>query len=484
VAYSNGASYSIRAGNTILYAVWTSNTYTVTFNKNHANATGTMTDQSFTYGVAQNLRNNGFACTGYTFAGWATTSTGMVEYLNAASYTIGASNVTLYAVWTANSYTVTFDKNHTDATGTMSDQSFTYGVSQNLTANEFSYTGYTFAGWAATSDGTVAYLDEASYSIGASNVTLYAVWAPNTYMVTFNKNHDDATGIMPDQSFSHGVAQNLTANEFALTGYTFAGWATSENGQVEYADEASYTIDVVNVTLYAVWTPNTYLLTFDKNHNNATGSMSDQTFTYGVAQNLTANEFTLTGYAFAGWATSENGAVEYANEASYTIAAANAKLYAVWELVIDTIIYHNLNGATNPNPATYTVENLPLSLLPLIGGEGTFRGWYNSETNGTEVTQISLGTTGKVELWAKWTVGIGDHAIQNVRVYSYLNTVYIVNESEIPLKSVEIMDITGRVVYHSTSVQNPVRLDVAEGQYIVRIMSNDGVLNTKVLIRN
>jgi len=62
-------------------------------------------------------------------------------------------------------------------------------------------------------------------------------------------------------------------------------------------------------------------------------------------------------------------------------------------------------------------------------------------------------------------------------------TVYIVNEDQVPLKSVEIMDLTGRTVYSSTSVQSPINLNVAKGAYIVRITSHDAVSNTKVMIR-
>ena len=80
-------------------------------------------------------------------------------------------------------------------------------------------------------------------------------------------------------------------------------------------------------------------------------------------------------------------------------------------------------------------------------------------------------------------IGINDCTIQNVRIYSYLNSVYIENRHQIPLNSIEIMDMTGRVIYSSSSVKSPISLDIAKGAYIVRLMSNDAVLNRKIVIR-
>ena len=87
-------------------------TYKVHFNKNDSNASGNMVDQSFTYGQSQNLTANGFTKTGYTFAGWATSADGNVQYTNQQSVsnltTTANGTVDLYAKWTANTYTVTF----------------------------------------------------------------------------------------------------------------------------------------------------------------------------------------------------------------------------------------------------------------------------------------------------------------------------------------------------------------------------------------
>ena len=74
--------------------------YTITFNKNDASATGTMTTQTVATGASASLTANGFSKTGYVFAGWATSTTGTVVYTNSASYTMGTTGIELFAKWT------------------------------------------------------------------------------------------------------------------------------------------------------------------------------------------------------------------------------------------------------------------------------------------------------------------------------------------------------------------------------------------------
>nr|WP_296090903.1 leucine-rich repeat protein [uncultured Treponema sp.] len=71
-------------------------------------------------------------------------------------------------------YTVTFNPN--GGTGTMNPQIFTYGEPQKLSPNKFKMDSKDFLGWAKTSGGNIAYDDNSEYTIGAADVTLYAVW--------------------------------------------------------------------------------------------------------------------------------------------------------------------------------------------------------------------------------------------------------------------------------------------------------------------
>ena len=70
---------------------------------------------------------------------------------------------------------ITFDKNEPSATGTMANQAIQKNSSANLNTNAFS-TSYAFLGWSTTALGGVEYIDQASFTAGTINVTLYAVW--------------------------------------------------------------------------------------------------------------------------------------------------------------------------------------------------------------------------------------------------------------------------------------------------------------------
>ena len=177
-SYSAGSSYSELA-NLDLYAQWSRITYTIKYNKNASDATGSMANTTKYYGTNVTLRSNAFKRTGYSFAGWATEKGGNVVYSNGATYTANA-NVTLYAKWTAHKYTVKFNGNGSTS-GSMSNQTFTYGTAQKLTSNAFKKTGFTFSKWTRNADGTgTSYTNGQSVknltSTNGATINLYAQW--------------------------------------------------------------------------------------------------------------------------------------------------------------------------------------------------------------------------------------------------------------------------------------------------------------------
>lgn len=235
--------------------------------------------------------------------------------------------------------TVTFNSN--GGTGTMTAQSATSATA--LTSNTFTRSGYTFAGWNTSANGSgTSYSNGASYPFSTST-TLYAQWTASSSTVTFNAN--GGTGSMSNQVAS--TATNLTSNAFTRSGYTFSGWNTAAGGSgTSYANGASYPF-TADVTLYAQWTLITYTVTF--NANGGTGSMSNQIA--GVATNLTANAFTRSGYTFSGWNTAADGSgTAFANNASYPFTA-NASLYAQWTVVSTPTI--STTGSLSALSSTY-----------------------------------------------------------------------------------------------------------------------------------
>lgn len=276
--------------------------------------------------------------TGYTFTGWYTNEACTELYTK--DYI--TDNITLYAGFQANTYTINFDGGksvYSNVTGSTASLSMTYDQSKALPECGFTNAGYKFVGWSTDKNATTA-----TYNAGQSvnnlsstdgdTITLYAIWTESQYTIKFNAN--GGSGSMSDQIVLRDISTPLKANGFTRTGYTFVGWATSTTGSVVYSNEQSVlniaTLDSP-ITLYAVWNANTYTVNFDANGGN--GSMSSQSMTYGVASNLSNCQFTRTGYVFKGWSTTKDGSVVYKNLQSVSnLSSANGSsitLYAVWE---------------------------------------------------------------------------------------------------------------------------------------------------------
>lgn len=165
---------------------WTS--YTVTYNAN--NGTGAPAKQTKWKGQSLTLSSTKPTRTGYSFKNWNTASGGTgTSYAPGDTYSADDS-VTLYAQWTANTFTVTYNAN--GGTDGPSKQTKTYGVTLTLSTSKPTRTNYTFKGWSTSaSSTTVSYNAGGSYTNNA-NATLYAVWElsytkPRIYNVNVNR---------------------------------------------------------------------------------------------------------------------------------------------------------------------------------------------------------------------------------------------------------------------------------------------------------
>lgn len=144
--------------------------YKISYNAN--GGSGAPSAQTKWHGTNITLSSTKPTRTGYTFKGWATSASGAVAYAAGATYSSNAK-VTLYAVWQAVTYKVTYNAN--GGSGAPGQQTKTYGVTLTLSSTKPTRTNYKFKGWAKTTSGAVAYAAGASYTANAA-ITLYAVW--------------------------------------------------------------------------------------------------------------------------------------------------------------------------------------------------------------------------------------------------------------------------------------------------------------------
>ena len=223
-------------------------TVTVTFN---ANGHGTEPDTQVIDNGACVTKPTDPIKTGYTFGGWYKESgcTNLWDFANDTA----TENITLYAKWTPNTYTVKFNPN--GGSGTMADQSFTYGVSQNMSTNVFTKTNKHFNGWNTAADGNgTAYTDGQPVSnLSTTNggiVTLYAQWS-NKPAQTINFDTSDRTAIYGDGTLEARTATAAGTITYFSSDETIAAVDTSGVVTVLKAGEVTITANAAETNAYA-----------------------------------------------------------------------------------------------------------------------------------------------------------------------------------------------------------------------------------------
>lgn len=182
---------------------------------------------------------------GYTFAGWYTEITGGTKIDNTSTLNT-PSNQTLYAHYTPNTYTVILNSN--GGSVSTSNISVTYDSTYSSLPTPIK-TGYTFTGWyTALSGGTQ--VTASTKVTTASSHTLYARYAPNTYIVTLNSNGGSVSTSNISVKFDSTYSSLPTSTR---PGYAFNGWYTALSGGTQVTASTKVTT-ASNHTLYAHWT--------------------------------------------------------------------------------------------------------------------------------------------------------------------------------------------------------------------------------------
>ena len=208
-------------------AQWTANTYTVTYDVNGGNALSTTT-KTVTYDSTYKTLPTPTR-TGYTFKGWYTAASGGTK-ITASSTVSTASDHTLYAQWTAKTFTITFNANGGD-TPNPTTKTVTYDSTYRDLAT-CTRTGYTFNGWYTADSGGTQVTTDTKVTI-AQNQTLYAQWTVNTYKLTVYPQSGTWEGSTSSQSFNIAYNSTRSIPVPTRTGYYFGGWMTSAYGTLD-----------------------------------------------------------------------------------------------------------------------------------------------------------------------------------------------------------------------------------------------------------
>lgn len=214
----NGDSATKTINLSVSVPAWTS--YTVKYNAN--GGTGAPSSQTKWKDQTLKLSTTKPTRTGYSFQGWATSASGSVAYASGANYTANAA-VTLYAVWKANTYTVSYNAN--GGTGAPGNQTKTYGTTLTLSTTKPTRTNYNFLGWGTSASATtVAYAAGGSYTANAA-ITLYAIWE-----LAYTKPR--ITNFTVKRCDSAGTAQD--DGTYALVGFSWATDKTVSSVKIEW----------------------------------------------------------------------------------------------------------------------------------------------------------------------------------------------------------------------------------------------------------
>ena len=386
------------ASNQTLYAKWTPNTYTITFD---AQGGGNLseTSKTVTFGTSYGQ----LATTdkeGQTFDGWWTGPEGSGMLITADSLVQTTTAHTLYALW-VDGYTITFDSNGGD-TPNPAYKAVEFNTAYGSLAIS-NREGYTFDGWCSGVGGTGEVILSTTILDTAAIKTLYARWIANLYKVTFDVQGGDSA-VPADKEITYDSTYG-TLPTVEREGYSFDGWWNEPEGAgIQITSSAQVTV-TCNQIVYAKWTANTYTITFDAQEGINLNPAS-KTVMYGEVYGELATTVKV-GHTLTGWWTGAGGTGTEVTPETTVATASNQTLYANWVTSTYTITFDTQREGNIASPTTklVTYESPYGKLASTTSWAGhTFVGWWTGmEGTGVEITAETIVTSVTDRtLYAKW----------------------------------------------------------------------------------
>ena len=408
-----------------LYAGWSKNIVVLSYKINF-DANGGSGGQTSSISVKENENLPRITTTppsksGYTFAGWYDSKTGGTMYYNSTGTAqikySRKSDITLYARWKANQYSITFNGNGGNGSIPSSVKA-TYGEEVPKISNDIpTKSGYTFVGWYDNSDytkGKIYYsskCESVTKYTKSSDAILYAGWSKlnqSEYIVIFNANGGSGGQSTSVIAKTGSPMPNISNTKPSKTGYSFTGWYDDKiSGTKYYTEEckSARNYDKKNgTTLYAHYTPITYKISYNLNGGTKGSSSPNdakydnvvkidnptKTFTITIDKNgsgATISKTSVSGkQEFIGWTADNNldtNNAKYGKSKDISNSWSNSS-----NKVIDTYFKNlmNKNGTIN---LTANWKSIDIK-LPKVEKSGYTCGYSSSET-GT-ITYNSEGT--------------------------------------------------------------------------------------------
>ncbi len=328
VFYQPGDLYTKDESQTLI-AVWEQTEFTVSYDAKGGN--GAPESQIKRRGVDISLSETAPSRYGYQFLGWSTSSnSSTVSYLPGDLYTKDA-DLKLYAVWKANTYTITFDAN--GGRGAPQPQTKTHDssliipsekpVRDDEAAGEYTVTldyndgsgtilthtasitrSFRFDCWTTEADGSGSRYYPGNYLKLEGDRTLYALWSSSL------------------------ETESVTLEEPVRDHYIFKGWGSTPTGGIVVSVGSGSYVPTKDITLYALWEKESFTVSYYA--NGGIGAPSSQTKLYGEDLVLSTTIPTYEKYLFTGWATDKDAVEAVYQPGDLYREERSVTLYAVW----------------------------------------------------------------------------------------------------------------------------------------------------------
>jgi uncharacterized repeat protein (TIGR02543 family) len=327
--------------------------------------------------------------TGYEFTGWFTASTGgtQISFPYAHGQTL---SFTLYAQWSANALTVTYDSQ----LGSAITAGATTTGGSIASPGTPSRTGYEFAGWFTASMGGAAIVFPYTHGQTAS-FTLYAQWTADALSITY----DSQLGTAVTAGATTTGSSIASPGAPSRTGYEFTGWFTASSSGTVISFPYMHG-QTSSFTLFAQWTANSLTVTYDSQSGSAIAAGATTT---GSSISASPGTPSRTGYEFTGWFVATSGGAEisfpymHGQTSSFT-------LFAQWTANSLTVTYDSQSGSAIAAGATITGGSISASPGTPSRTGYTFIGWFASATGGTAISFPYVhGQTTNFIRYAQWT---------------------------------------------------------------------------------
>jgi uncharacterized repeat protein (TIGR02543 family) len=454
--------------NITLTAVWVENPQIV-FSAN--GGSGTMSSLRVAYGGTYTVPANEFSRNTFVFLHWNTQSNDLGQiYFAGDQISPVTSDVTLYAIWSANPRTVSFASG--GGSGSMASQQVAYGSQYTVPACTFTYENHSFAHWVDGSGNARNVGDKITVN---ADVTLTASWVDDP-VVQFYAN--GGSGSMANVRVVYNGSYVIPACGFTYDNYNFLRWRNEGGATFNPGDSITLTS---NLILTAVWAEN-FKVAF--NAGGGSGTMATQYAAGNGAFTVPANDFTRTNYSFRSW---QQGATTR-NPGDVIVLTADATLTAQWDE--NPLVAFSANGGSGTMASVRVAYNgnFTVPACDFTRDTYAFTGW-NTLAGGTgqayQAGDVIHNVTAGFTLYAMWSAnprtvsfasGGGSGSMESLQVaygssytipgcsFSYTNHTFLHwTDGAIVRSAGDVVTVTSNLTLTAVWVENPLVTFYANG---------------------